>query len=88
MKTDTIAAIATGMNPSGISIIRVSGDDAVSIVDKIFIGRDNIHHLKKAKTHTIHYGYVINDTSDITSHTGSDIIDEVLVSVMLSPNSY
>ena len=101
MKTDTIAAIATGMNPSGISIIRVSGDDAVSIVDKIFIGKDKKHHLKNAKTHTIHYGYILNHPYDIADQKTDDpadsiqmqsdlyeIIDEVLVSVMLSPNSY
>lgn len=80
MKTDTIAAIATAMSDSGIGIIRVSGDEAVEIVNKIY---QNVHYekiLKKYKSHTIHYGF-------ITEEDGT-IIDEVMVSVMKGPRSY
>ncbi len=75
MERDTIAAIATGLVPSGIGIIRVSGPDAIRIVDGIFTGAD----LSEAPTHTIHYGM-------ISLH--GELIDEVLVALMRSPRSY
>ena len=72
---DTICAIATSRMVGAISIIRVSGPKAISIVSKIFQG----HDLKKVKSHTIHYGHIkVND----------EIVDEVLVSVMLAPHTY
>ena len=82
MNNDTIAAIATGMNASGISIIRISGDDAIKITDSIFISQDRKHHLANAKTHTLHYGHIISDGDP------ENVIDEVLVSVMRAPKSY
>ena len=72
---DTIAAISTSLGVGAISIIRVSGDDAINIVNKIFKGKD----LTKVKTHTIHYGYIIDK---------EEIIDEVLVSIMKSPKTF
>ena len=51
---ETIAAIATGLSESGISIIRVSGPDAFSIADRIFSGKDR-KKVSKYKSHTIHY---------------------------------
>lgn len=77
--TDTIAAIATGVINSGIGIIRISGDNAISIADKIFIPAKKEYNLNNVKSHTIHYGYIKD---------GDNIIDEVLVSVMKSPNTY
>lgn len=71
---DTIATIATSVSNNAISIIRVSGTNSLEIVSKIF-SKD----LKKAKSHTINYGYIIE---------GNNIIDEVLVSVFLSPKSF
>lgn len=71
---DTIAAISTALGVGAISIIRVSGMDSINIVNKIF-DRD----ISKATTHTIHYGHIISD---------NEIIDEVLVSVMLSPKTF
>ena len=71
---DTIAAISTALGVGAISIIRVSGTNAINIVNKIF-NKD----LTKAKSHTIHYGYIKNN---------EEIIDEVLVSVMLSPKTF
>ena len=72
---DTIAAISTAQGVGAISIIRVSGNDSINIVNKIFKGKD----LSKVDTHTIHYGYIINN---------EEIIDEVLVSVMKSPKTF
>lgn len=71
---DTIAAISTALGVGAISIIRVSGSDSISIIDKIF-DKD----LTKAKTHTIHYGHIIDK---------NQIIDEVLISVMLAPKTF
>ena len=72
---DTIAAISTALGVGAISIIRVSGDDSVKIVNKIFKGKD----LTKVKSHTIHYGHIME---------GKTAVDEVLVSVMLSPKTF
>ena len=72
---DTIAAIATSMGVGAISIIRISGNDAIPIVNKIFKGKDLI----KVPTHTIHYGHIIDN---------NEILDEVLVSIMKSPKTF
>ena len=72
---DNICAISTALGVGAISIIRVSGNDAISIVNKIFKGKD----LTKVPSHTINYGYIINQDT---------IIDEVLVSVMKAPKTY
>ncbi len=79
MFNDTIAAIATAMSPSGIGIVRISGEDSVKIVDKVFESRNKNKHLSEQKSHTIHYGYIKN---------GTEVIDEVMVLLMLAPNSY
>ena len=78
MRTDTIAAIATAMTRSGIGIIRISGDEAVSITDKIF-RRKGGKTLAEMETHTIHYGYICD---------GEEVIDEVMVLLMKTPKSY
>ena len=79
MKSDTIAAIATGMGNSGIGIIRMSGDEAIAIADKLFRSKKKGKTLKEQKSHTVHYGNIVyND----------NVIDEVLVVVMKGPNSY
>lgn len=79
MKTDTIAAIATGMTNSGIGIIRISGPDSVFIADRIFrAGKKNIK-LENVESHTIHYGFIFDR---------ENVIDEVMVSVMRGPRSF
>lgn len=78
MKSDTIAAPATALSSAGIGIIRISGDDAIEIADRIFCAK-NKKKLTDCASHTIHYGYV----SD-----GNRMIDEVLVMLMKAPNSY
>ena len=79
MKSDTIAAIATGMTDSGIGIVRISGEDAVMIVDKFYRSKSGKYCFHDFKSHSIHYGYIVNK---------GKIIDEVMVSLMISPNSY
>lgn len=79
MKTDTIAAISTAMTSSGIGIIRVSGNESISVVNKIFRNKFKKQTLIKTESHTIHYGFI---------YDGNELIDEVLVMVMKSPNSY
>ena len=78
-KTDTITAISTAVSNSGISIIRISGDEAIEVADKIFYAKRNNKKLKDVKSHTIHYGIIKDDDKDV---------DEVLVSVMKAPNTY
>lgn len=77
-KTDTIAAISTAMTNSGIGIVRISGDDAFEIIDKIYKGKKE-KVLSEQKSHTIHYGYIVD---------GEETIDEVLVLLMKGPHSY
>ena len=76
---DTIAAIATAMSDSGIGIIRISGDDAISIADKIFKSKNHDKKLINVKSHTVHYGYIYDDDK---------FLDEVIVIVMKAPHSY
>ncbi len=72
---DTIAAISTALGVGAISIIRVSGKEAIPIVNRIFKGKD----LTRALTHTITYGHIIDE---------NEIVDEVLVSIMLAPKTF
>lgn len=80
MKTDTIAAIATALSDSGIGIIRVSGEEAIPIVHKIYRNKKNEEVLSGYGSHTIHYGFI--------REKNGDLIDEVMVSVMKAPHSY
>lgn len=72
---DTIAAISTTMGVGAISIIRVSGNEAIQTVNKIFKGKD----LNNVESHTINYGHIIDNNK---------IIDEVLVSIMKAPKTF
>ena len=71
---DTICSIATALGVGAISIIRVSGKDAIKIVNGIFSGT-----IKKRESHIIKYGYIINK---------KEIIDEVLLMIMRAPKTY
>lgn len=75
-KKDTIAAISTGMSNSGIGIVRISGEDALHIIDQIYKGKDI---LSEVSSHTIHYGFIKD---------GDKTIDEVLVTVMRAPRTF
>lgn len=79
MNNDTIAAISTAASGAGIGIIRISGNQAFSVVDKIYRSKDNKKKLSDQPSHTIHYGFI---------QDGEDMIDEVLVSVMRAPKSF
>lgn len=74
---DTIAAISTPIGEGGISIVRMSGDAAVEIANKVFKGKN----LLKVASHTIHYGHIVDPEN-------SQVIDEVMVSVMLAPKTF
>ena len=78
MHSDTIAAIATAMSNSGIGIVRLSGSEAVAIIDRIFVMPKN-KKLADMPTHTIHYGHIKD---------GEEVIDEVMVLLMRGPKSY
>lgn len=82
MKTDTIAAIATAMTNSGIGIIRISGEDAFTVIDRIYQSKNGKKKLSEEKSHTVHYGYIVDDTKE------NKIIDEVMVLIMHAPNTY
>lgn len=85
MKTDTIAAIATALSDSGIGIIRISGDEAISVADSIFCTKSGKRKLANVESHTIHYGYIV---SEMNENWQQNIVDEVMVAVMKAPRSY
>lgn len=72
---DTIVAVSTSHLIGAISIVRLSGDEAISIVNKTFKGKN----LEKVPTHTINYGHI---------YDGADLIDEVMVTIMRAPKTY
>ena len=78
---DTVAAIATSSKNGSISVIRVSGEESLKCVSKIFYNdkKKNIN-LTSYETHTIHYGFICDENFEI--------IDEVIVLIMKSPRSY
>lgn len=78
-ETETIAAIATAMSNSGIGIIRISGDEAVAIADKMFKSVKEGKSLADVKSHTVHFGHIVDN---------ENVVDEVLVTVMKAPNTY
>lgn len=76
MKRDTIAAISTGMTNSGIGIVRISGSDALQVIERIYSGKDIP---SKAESHTIHYGFIKDN---------QESIDEVLIMIMRGPRTF
>ena len=72
---DTITAISTALGVGAISIIRISGKEAINIANSIFKGKD----LSKVDSHTINYGHIVD---------GEEVIDEVLVSIMKAPKTF
>lgn len=75
----TIAAISTAMSASGIGIVRISGEDAMNVITRIYRSKNGRKNIKEVKTHTIHYGYI---------YDGDETVDEVLVMVMRGPKTY
>lgn len=74
---DTIAAIATALGESAIGIVRLSGDEAIEIANKVYKGKD----LTQVDSHTIHYGHVVHPKT-------GQVLDEVMVTVMKGPRTY
>ncbi|MBQ7707041.1 MAG: tRNA uridine-5-carboxymethylaminomethyl(34) synthesis GTPase MnmE [Lachnospiraceae bacterium] len=79
MMTDTIAAIATGMGSSGIGIIRISGDKAIEIADKIFVPKNDKKKISMMKSYTAAYGHICYD---------GEMYDEAVALVMKAPHTY
>ncbi len=79
MKNDTIAAIATAVSNAGLSIIRISGENSLNIIDKIYRRKSKKKKISEAASHTVHYGYI---------YDGELLIDEVMVLLMKGPKSY
>lgn len=77
---DTIAAIATPIGEGAIAIVRISGNQAIDIVDQIFISKSG-KLIRDVKTHTINYGHLIDPKT-------KNIVEEVLVSVMRAPHTF
>ena len=100
MVTDTIAAISTALSDSGIGMIRISGENALDVGDNIFRTTSGKKILQNVKSHTIHYGYVVDNQYDkkekaktegvreIAVDFAGSIVDEVMVSVMRAPRSF
>lgn len=78
--TDTIAAIATGMNQGGIGVIRVSGEQAISITDFIFVPKKKGREIRTLDTYTAAYGNIVD--------ADGQMVDEVIVLVMKAPSTY
>ena len=79
MNHDTIAAISTGMTPSGIGIIRISGPDAFLVADRLYQSKNKKKKISEQPSHTVHYGYIVEN---------GKILDEVLVSIFRAPHSF
>ena len=79
MENNTIVAIATALSNSGIGIIRMSGENAISIADQIFRNGKLDRKLMTYKSHTIHYGYIMKE---------DEILDEVMITVLKAPATY
>ena len=79
MKTDTITAIATGLSNAGIGIIRISGENSFTIIDRIYQSKSGKKLLSEEKSHTLHYGFIVDEGL---------VIDEVMVAIMKAPATY
>ena len=75
----TIAAISTAMSASGIGIVRISGEDAMEVISRIYRSKGGKKRIKEVPSHTIHYGYI---------YDGEELIDEVLVMIMCAPRTF
>ena len=79
MKGETIAAISTAVSSSGIGIVRISGDQAFEIADRVYRSPKGKKKLSEQQSHTVHYGYICD---------GDEVLDEVLVVLMRAPRSF
>ena len=75
----TIAAISTAMSASGIGIVRISGENGMDVISRIYRSKGGKKKIKEVPSHTIHYGYIYN---------GEELVDEVLVMIMRAPRTF
>ncbi len=75
----TIAAISTAMSASGIGIVRISGEEAMDVIAKIYRSKNGKKDIREVGSHTIHYGFI---------YDGEEVVDEVLVMIMRGPHTY
>lgn len=75
----TIAAISTAVSASGIGIIRISGEESMDVISRIYRSKGGKKDIRKAASHTIHYGYI---------YDGDELVDEVLVMIMKAPRTF
>ena len=85
MRKETIAAISTGMTNSGIGIVRISGEEAVLVADRIYRGKKKRCDVI---SHTINYGYIVDREISSAEKKSEEVIDEVLVTVMKAPGTF
>lgn len=92
MRKETIAAIATGLTDSGIGIIRISGEQAVEIGNRMFVSPSGKRILKRAESHKLYYGFIINKADSENEEKVPDfnefVLDEVMAVVMKAPKSF
>jgi len=84
--SDTICAISTSIGRSGIGIVRISGKDALTIADKIFVSKDG-KKPSEFKTYTTHYGWILEKKPE-TPNPKPETVDEVILTIMRAPKSY
>lgn len=75
----TIAAISTAVSASGIGIVRISGEESMEVISRIYRSKGGKKDIRKAASHTIHYGYI---------YDGEELVDEVLVMIMKAPRTF
>ena len=75
----TIAAISTAMSASGIGIVRISGEETMNVIAKIYRSKNGKKDIREVGSHTIHYGFI---------YDGEEVVDEVLVMIMRGPHTY
>lgn len=75
----TIAAISTAVSASGIGIVRISGEESMDVISRIYRSKGGKKDIRKAASHTIHYGYI---------YDGEELVDEVLVMIMKAPRTF
>ncbi|THE09215.1 tRNA uridine-5-carboxymethylaminomethyl(34) synthesis GTPase MnmE [Bacillus timonensis] len=77
MEFDTIAAISTPMGEGAIAIVRLSGDEAIDIANRVFKGKN----LKEVESHTIHYGHIVDPDT-------KQVVEEVMLTLMRGPKTF
>lgn len=88
MERETISAISTALSDSGIGIIRISGEEAIPVANRIFCSPSGKQILTSVPSHTVHYGYITEVDKNTSNLMKESIIDEVMVTVLKAPKSF